>query len=135
MPAVPTTTWPTPEAKSASAASIVRTPPPNSDRDLDLADELAHDLPVLRAAGARRVEVDEVQVARAVRHVGEGLLDRVAVDGLPGELAPHEPHRLAAADIDRRDAFHPGHPRLGSHSGDGAAARREGGEDGEPRFS
>ena len=74
--------------------------------DRDLADDLAHDLAVDGVARARRVEVDDVEEGRAAPGVGERTLDGIAVGGLLGELAAHEPHGLSAADVDRRDALH-----------------------------
>ena len=71
-------------------------------RHAELAGDLLEVMEVLRRAGARAVEVDDVQVARARRDPVARRLERiVAVDGLGVEVALHEADRLATGDVDR----------------------------------
>ena len=60
-----------------------------------------------RLAGLGAVEVDDVKEARARLHPGlRGRRRIVVVDRLRLEAAVREPHRLAAADVDRRVEDH-----------------------------
>ena len=60
-----------------------------------------------RLAGARAVEVDDVQLPRARRHpVARGVQRVVAVDGLVLEAALAQPDGPAALDVDRRVEDH-----------------------------
>ena len=62
-----------------------------------------------RLALARAVEVHDVQEARARLHERAGRLERVVgVDGLLVEVALAQPHRLAVADVHRREQDHRG---------------------------
>ncbi len=57
---------------------------------------------VRRLTGARRVEVDHVDPPRAVGLEPARDRDRIrVVDGLGREVAPQQPHRVAAPQVDR----------------------------------
>src|ERR1035441_1713384 len=73
-------------------------------------------MPVRPAAFARGVEIDDVQAGGPGRDEGHGLLERIAVDGLGGELSAEQAHALAGSDID-------GGPQLQGHAPEGSSAQ------------
>src|ERR1035441_4524082 len=73
-------------------------------------------MPVRPAAFARGVEIDDVQAGGPGRDEGHGLLERIAVDGLGGELSAEQAHALAGSDID-------GGPQLQGHTPEGSSAQ------------
>ena len=79
------------------------------DRHAELVRDPLEVVEALRRPGPRTVEVDDVEEPRArLDPRARGLDRRVAVDGLLGEVALHQPHRLALGDVDRRVEDHGG---------------------------
>ena len=106
---MPSTTRATPDSSNSSAASAVRMPPPvwtcTDDAVARLDDLLQHGT-LVGNAGARRVEVDDVDPARAAFDVARRQLDGVAVALFAVEVALGQPDGGAAAQVDGRVEVH-----------------------------
>src|SRR4051794_21854629 len=95
------------DARGARADSIAHgldrsQPATNLQRDAELAGDALDVVEVLRRAGPRAVEIDDVEVARACLHpCPRRLQGAVGVHGLGVEVALHEAHRPAVGDVDR----------------------------------
>ena len=68
--------------------------------------EIGDDRLVDGSPGARRVEIDDVQSARAVFDVARRELDRIPVARRLGEVALDEAYGPALVEVDRRNALH-----------------------------
>src|SRR4051812_36973464 len=76
-------------------------------RDRQLVGDPLEMLEVHRAALTRAVEVDDVEEASALVDPRARRFQRIVlVDGLGVEVPPHEAHRLAVGDVDRRIEDH-----------------------------
>ena len=105
--AVPTITRSAPARSASRTASTVRSPPPYCTGTPVPATIRRRWSIDAGAPGLGAVEVDDVQEARAgVDPRLRGLERIVVVDGLVLEAAVRQPHRLAAADVDRRVEDH-----------------------------
>ena len=122
--AVPSTTRSTPSASRASTSAGVRMPPPTCTGTCPAAARIARDRGgVLGPAGARAVEIDDVQPAQRVRGEARGDRGRVVAVDRRRVVAPlREPHAAALEEVDRGDQLEGG----GSHGASfrGAARRR-----------
>src|SRR5262249_32298064 len=79
------------------------------DGDADCVDDLLHDLEVPRLAGARAVQVHDVERPGALLHPAPGGVNRVGVEGgLAVVVALHQADRTTAADVDGRVEDHAG---------------------------
>src|SRR5207244_1869249 len=88
---------------TATAPMPAAQPAAHRDRDRRRPADPPHQRRLHRPAGARAVEVDDVQPLRPRRGPRAGDRDRiVAVDGLPVERALQEPDAAAAAQVDGR---------------------------------
>jgi hypothetical protein len=76
---------------------------PELDGDIDRGDDPASALQVDRAPLPRTIQIDHVEEPRALRHPARrGVHGIGVVRGLPLVVAAKQPHRPAAANIDRR---------------------------------
>ena len=106
---MPSTTRATPEARSSSASSSERTPPPNSHTDPVVGhqpDDLGQHVALVRDTGARAVEVDDVDPAGAALDVAGRQRGGVPVLLLTGEVALGQAHGRSAAQVDGRQEVH-----------------------------
>ncbi len=69
-------------------------------------DDLAQHGPLVRHAGARCVEVDNVDPRCSAGDVARRQVDRVAVPRLPVEIALGQTDRRSAAQVDGRKQLH-----------------------------
>ena len=100
--AVPRITRAAPARSASRTAGSERRPPPTCTGTPSSPAIRSRWCEVLRRAGPRAVEVDDVQEARArLDPRARGLERVVVVDGLGVEVALHEAHRLAVGDVDR----------------------------------
>ena len=105
--AVPSTTRLAPAASARADRRDRAQAAAELDRHLELRGDPLDVVQVDRLALARAVEVDDVQEARARLHERARGLERVVgVDGLLVEVALAQPHRLAVADVHRRQEDH-----------------------------
>ena len=105
--AVPITTRAAPAASTPSSAAVVAQAAADLDRALDRGGDPPHRLEVARLPRPGAVEVDDVQVLGALPGPAQRRVDRVGVVGrLALVVALHQPHRGAAADVDRRVEDH-----------------------------
>ena len=85
----------------------LRTPPPYCDGDVQRLDDAFHDREVRQLAGARRVEVDDVQrLGALVLPVARQLHRVVAEHGDVVEVTATQAHRLAGLDVDGGEHDH-----------------------------
>ena len=108
-----------PVASAASSDVVVADAAGQLDVDVEPADDLGEQLPVL-AAAERGVEVDEVHPLGAGLLPGERRGQRVAVRRLGAGLALHQAHRLAVGDVDGGQQ----HQAVGGGAGHGGTSGR-----------
>ena len=83
-----------------SCATLVADPSAGLHRHRDRRRDGEHEGPVRGAAVAGGIEIDDVQPRGPSSHERLRLLERVAVHGLGGELAPEQAHAPARPDVD-----------------------------------
>ena len=104
---MPITTRAAPASSTRRDRVGVAQPAADLDRALDRGGDPPHRLEVLRLTRLGAVEVDDVQELGPFAGPALRRVDRVGVvGGLALVVALQQPHRLAAADVDRRVEDH-----------------------------